>query len=197
MRVFKFVLVGNSATGKSSLIRRYVNNEFQHGFVTTLGVDFCVKTIEDGNYRVQIWDTAGQERYRAIGSAYYRGATVVAIIYDVTNMASYEAATGQWFDECRTKMGKHTVVWLIGNKVDVMAERVVSSTDAAAWAMAHGVFFSETSAKLEADAEQGVNRCFQAMVETAAAQQQEPPPNNPIEVGASSEGRSARHNTCC
>lgn len=91
--MFKILLIGNSAVGKTSFLFRYCDDTFTHAFVSTVGIDFKVKTVVRGSKRVklQIWDTAGQERYRTITTAYYRGAMGFILMYDVTNEDSFSA----------------------------------------------------------------------------------------------------------
>jgi Ras-related protein Rab-11A len=86
--LFKVVMIGDSGVGKSNLLMRYTKNEFNLESKTTIGVEFATKTIRTSAGHViksQIWDTAGQERYRAITTAYYRGAVGALLVYDVTN----------------------------------------------------------------------------------------------------------------
>ncbi|TRY97320.1 hypothetical protein DNTS_020604 [Danionella cerebrum] len=91
--MFKLLIIGNSGVGKTSLLFRYAEDSFSPAFVSTVGIDFKVKTILRNNNRIklQIWDTAGQERYRTITTAYYRGATGFLLMFDITNRDSFNA----------------------------------------------------------------------------------------------------------
>ena len=91
--VVRLLLLGDSAVGKSSLLLRFCEGRFENNFVITIGVDFKTKSmnIDGRQYRVQVWDTAGQERFRTITPAYYRNASGVQIIFDVTNRKSFES----------------------------------------------------------------------------------------------------------
>ncbi|KAK9025676.1 hypothetical protein V6N11_038534 [Hibiscus sabdariffa] len=84
--LFKLVLIGDSGVGKSNLLSRFARNEFNLESKSTIGVEFATRSIrvDDKVVKAQIWDTAGQERYRAITSAYYRGAVGALLVYDVT-----------------------------------------------------------------------------------------------------------------
>jgi len=84
--LFKVVLIGDSGVGKSNLLSRFTRNEFSLESKSTIGVEFATRSIQvDGKtVKAQIWDTAGQERYRAITSAYYRGAVGALLVYDIT-----------------------------------------------------------------------------------------------------------------
>merc|ERR1712070_639541 len=95
--LFKVVLIGDSAVGKSQLLSRFTRNEFMLQSKSTIGVEFATRSIQvDGKtIKAQIWDTAGQERYRAITSAYYRGAVGALLVYDVTKQPTYDN-TERW-----------------------------------------------------------------------------------------------------
>uniref|UniRef100_A0A8C7WM85 small monomeric GTPase n=1 Tax=Oryzias sinensis TaxID=183150 RepID=A0A8C7WM85_9TELE len=89
--MFKLLIIGNSSVGKTSFLFRFADDSFTSAFVSTVGIDFKVKTIYRNNKRVklQIWDTAGQERYRTITTAYYRGAMGFLLMYDITSQESF------------------------------------------------------------------------------------------------------------
>ena len=89
--LIKLLLIGDSGVGKSCLLLRFSEDSFQTSFITTIGIDFKIRTIEMDGKRVklQIWDTAGQERFRTITQAYYRGAMGILLVYDVTDEASF------------------------------------------------------------------------------------------------------------
>lgn len=91
--LFKIVLIGESDTGKTSMLLRFVDNKFSPEYQCTIGVDFKIKTlrVDDSVVKMQIWDTAGQERFRSISQAYYRNSQGAVAVYDVTNRASFEA----------------------------------------------------------------------------------------------------------
>ena len=100
--LFKVVLIGDSAVGKSNLLSRYARNEFNLNSKATIGVEFQKQSMEiDGKeIKAQIWDTAGQERFRAVTSAYYRGAVGALIVYDISRRGTFENV-GRWLDELR------------------------------------------------------------------------------------------------
>lgn len=91
--MFKILLIGNSAVGKTSFLFRYCEDSFTSSFISTVGIDFKVKTVtrNEKKVKLQIWDTAGHERYRTITTAYYRGAMGFILMYDVTNEDSFSA----------------------------------------------------------------------------------------------------------
>ncbi|KAG9345284.1 hypothetical protein JZ751_009830 [Albula glossodonta] len=132
--VFKVVLIGESGVGKSNLLSRFTKNEFNHDSRTTIGVEFSTRTMQLGSVTVkaQIWDTAGLERYRAITSAYYRGAVGALLVYDITKHLTYESVE-RWLKELYDHADPHIVVMLVGNKTDMASLR-------------SGLLFMETSA---------------------------------------------------
>ncbi|CAA3029706.1 ras-related protein RABA4c-like isoform X1 [Olea europaea var. sylvestris] len=145
--VFKIVLIGDSAVGKSQLLARYARNEFSLDSKATIGVEFQTRTLEIDHKTVkaQIWDTAGQERYRAVTSAYYRGAMGAMLVYDITKRQSFDHVV-RWLDELRSHADKNIVIMLIGNKSDLGSLRAVPVEDAKEFAQRENLFFMETSA---------------------------------------------------
>lgn len=154
--VYKLVLLGEASVGKSSLVVRFVQDQFHNHIESTIGAAFFTKSIPvDGDdVTFEIWDTAGQERYHSLAPMYYRGAKAAIVVYDVTDPASYDRAH-KWVDELKSSGGSGTVITLVGNKVDL--ERKVDTNEAAGWASANDVLFVETSAKTG----QGVEEVFQ------------------------------------
>jgi len=145
--LFKIVLIGDSGVGKSNLLTRFTKNEFNLESKTTIGVEFATKTMsaEGKVIKAQIWDTAGQERYRAITSAYYRGAVGALLMYDITKYQTF-ANVEKWFEELKNNAEPSIVVMLVGNKSDLKPLRAVSQEEATAFAEKHGIAFIETSA---------------------------------------------------
>eukprot|EP00245_Coleochaete_scutata_P003747 TRINITY_DN15604_c0_g1_i1.p1 TRINITY_DN15604_c0_g1~~TRINITY_DN15604_c0_g1_i1.p1 ORF type:complete len:218 (-),score=43.97 TRINITY_DN15604_c0_g1_i1:600-1253(-) len=145
--LFKVVLIGDSGVGKSNLLSRFTRNEFCLESKSTIGVEFATRSIQvDGKtIKAQIWDTAGQERYRAITSAYYRGAVGALLVYDITKHVTYENVE-RWLKELRDHADSNIVIMLVGNKSDLRHLRGVSTEDAQAFAEKEGLSFIETSA---------------------------------------------------
>ncbi|KAA3478954.1 ras-related protein RABA1f [Gossypium australe] len=145
--LFKVVLIGDSGVGKSNLLSRFTKNEFSLESKSTIGVEFATRSIrvDDKVVKAQIWDTAGQERYRAITSAYYRGAVGALLVYDVTRHVTFENVE-RWLKELRGHTDANIVIMLVGNKADLRHLRAVSTDDAKAFAERENTFFMETSA---------------------------------------------------
>ncbi|KAH8371296.1 hypothetical protein KR093_006827 [Drosophila rubida] len=146
--MFKLLIIGNSSVGKTSFLFRYADDSFTSAFVSTVGIDFKVKTVfrHDKRVKLQIWDTAGQERYRTITTAYYRGAMGFILMYDVTNEDSFNSVQ-DWVTQIKTYSWDNAQVILVGNKCDMEDQRVISFERGRQLADQLGVEFFETSAK--------------------------------------------------
>jgi len=145
--LFKVVLIGDSGVGKSNLLSRFTRNEFNLESKSTIGVEFATRSINvDGKtVKAQIWDTAGQERYRAITSAYYRGAVGALLVYDIAKHATYVNVT-RWLKELRDHADSNIVIMLVGNKSDLKHLRAVPTEEATSFSTENGLSFIETSA---------------------------------------------------
>ncbi|KAE9598050.1 hypothetical protein Lal_00004113 [Lupinus albus] len=145
--VFKVVVIGDSAVGKTQILSRFAKNKFYFDSKSTIGVEFQTKTVTINNkiIKAQIWDTAGQERYRAVTSAYYRGALGAMLVYDITKRQSFDNVA-RWVEELRTHADNSIVIMLIGNKGDLVDKRIVPTEDALEFAEDQCLFFSEVSA---------------------------------------------------
>lgn len=141
------VLIGDSGVGKSNLLLRFTKNDFLMESKSTIGVEFATRTLKVSGKTVkaQIWDTAGQERYRAITSAYYRGAVGALLVYDITKKQTFDN-TERWLGELREHADDDIVILLVGNKSDLRHIRAVSTEEGASFAEKNGLFFIETSA---------------------------------------------------
>ncbi|XP_048450836.1 GTP-binding protein YPTM1-like, partial [Rhincodon typus] len=133
--LFAVVLIGESGVGKSNLLSRFTRNEFNHDSRTTIGVEFSTRSVlVDGvTVKTQIWDTAGLERYRAITSAYYRGAVGALLVYDISKHLTYEKVES-WLKELLDHADNNLVVMLVGNKIDLNDIRAVPVEEAKSFA---------------------------------------------------------------
>ncbi|XP_012574132.1 ras-related protein RABA3-like isoform X2 [Cicer arietinum] len=143
--VFKVIVIGDSAVGKTQILSRFSKNEFCFDSKSTIGVEFQTRTviINGKVIKAQIWDTAGQER--AVTSAYYRGALGAMLVYDITKRQSFDHVA-KWVEELRSHSDNTIVIMLVGNKGDLVDLRVVPTEDAIEFADEQGLFFYETSA---------------------------------------------------
>ena len=146
--LFKILVVGESSVGKTSLLLRYTDDMFNDSFMSTIGVDFKIKTVSiDGKIvKLQIWDTAGQERFRTITESYYRGAHAVLIVFDVTNRDTF-SKMHSWIQTIKAKNGENAISFLIGNKADLTESREINYTEASDLSQHHNIPYIETSAK--------------------------------------------------
>lgn len=146
--LFKLLLIGDSGVGKSCLLLRFADDTYTESYISTIGVDFKIRTIDlDGkSVKLQIWDTAGQERFRTITSSYYRGAHGIIIVYDVTDQESFNNVK-QWLHEIDRYACENVNKLLVGNKSDLTSKKVVSTETAKEFATSLGIDFLETSAK--------------------------------------------------
>lgn len=146
--VFKILLIGDSAVGKSSLLLRFAEDIFTDSFLPTIGVDFKIRTIQAAGSKVklQMWDTAGQERFKSILTSYYKGTHGVLLVYDITDRRSF-VDVQNWVNDVE-KYGREDVVKiLIGNKKDMQEKREVSYEEGKRFADGLGMKYIETSAK--------------------------------------------------
>ena len=127
----KIVVVGDSGVGKTNLIRRFIQDDFQSNSKATVGVEFFSKSFKmnDNVFKIEIWDTAGQERYKSITAAYYKGAKGGLVVYDVTSKTSFDNVDN-WVSEIKEKASTDMKTMMIGNKIDLKDERAVSTEEA-------------------------------------------------------------------
>ncbi|KAM6933122.1 ras-related protein Rab-1B-like [Xenentodon cancila] len=146
--LFKLLLIGDSGVGKSCLLLRFADDTYTESYISTIGVDFKIRTIDmDGKtVKLQIWDTAGQERFRTITSSYYRGAHGIIIVYDVTEQESFNNVK-QWLDEIDRYACENVSRLLVGNKSDLVGKKVLDTATAQDLASSLKIPFLETSAK--------------------------------------------------
>ncbi|WFD40611.1 Vacuolar protein sorting-associated protein 21 [Malassezia japonica] len=155
----KLVLLGEAAVGKTSVVHRFVQDDFQENREPTIGAAFLTQRcrLEDRLVKFEIWDTAGQERFHSLAPMYYRNAQASAVVYDVTKASSFEKAK-LWVKELQRQASPQIVIALVGNKIDLITEdgdesseapveREVERADAQQYAQENGLLFFETSAK--------------------------------------------------
>lgn len=145
--LFKIILIGESGVGKSSLLLRYTDDQFSSNHITTIGVDFKIRSVELGDkiFKLQIWDTAGQERFRSITTSYYRGAHGILLVFDVTDQLSFDNLRN-YIENVSLHCNKDVPLLLIGNKSDQVSKRVISSNVAKEYADSLNCVYIETSA---------------------------------------------------
>ncbi|XP_058510099.1 ras-related protein Rab-35 [Solea solea] len=169
--LFKLLIIGDSNVGKSSLLLRFADSSFSGSYITTIGVDFKIRTVDIDGERVklQIWDTAGQERFRTITSTYYRNTHGVIVVYDVTNPESF-VNVKRWLNEISQNCDNVCKI-LVGNKNDDPSRKQVDTQDAMRFGESVGVRVFETSAKENINVEE-MFMTFTRMVLRAKKQSQ-------------------------
>ncbi|GBP12797.1 Ras-related protein Rab-1A [Eumeta japonica] len=181
--LFKLLLIGDSGVGKSCLLLRFADDTYTESYISTIGVDFKIRTVElDGKtIKLQIWDTAGQERFRTITSSYYRGAHGIIIVYDCTDQDSFSNVK-QWLEEIDRYACDNVNKLLVGNKCDLTTKKVVDYATANQYAEQLSIPFLETSAKNSTNVEQAF------MTMAAEIKQRVGPPSG----GAAPAGNSVK-----
>ena len=148
-KIYKLLLLGDSAVGKSCLLLRYCDEKFQDIHLATIGLDFRLKTIyleNNKKIKVQIWDTAGQDRFLAITKNYYRGANGILLVFDVTNSSSFEHIKN-WIEQIKDEASDKIIIYLLGNKIDCIDNRVIKKEEGKKLSEEFGLKYYETSAK--------------------------------------------------
>ncbi|KAK2983841.1 hypothetical protein RJ640_008517, partial [Escallonia rubra] len=220
--LFKLLLIGDSGVGKSCLLLRFADDSYVESYISTIGVDFKIRTVEQDGKTIKLqivsyqffifmnigiphpsgahflilfdqWDTAGQERFRTITSSYYRGAHGIIIVYDVTDQESFNNVK-QWLSEIDRYAGENVNKLLVGNKSDMTANKVVSYETAKAFADEIGIPFLETSAKNASNVEEAF-MTMAAEIKKRMASQPAMNANKPATVQM--RGQPVSQNTGC
>ncbi|KAF9559584.1 ras-domain-containing protein [Agrocybe pediades] len=213
--LFKVVLIGDSGVGKSytqpyqsccptAVLSRFTRNEFNLESKSTIGVEFATRSINvDGKtVKAQIWDTAGQERYRAITSAYYRGAVGALLVYDIAKQATYANVT-RWLKELRDHADSNIVIMLVGNKSDLKHLRAVPTDEAKAFSAENGLSFIETSALDASNVESAFQTILTDIYRIVSSKSLESstsniePPKASISVGPTVDNNAQQGGKCC
>jgi small GTP-binding protein len=160
--IFKIVLIGDSNVGKTNILSKYLQNEFNPDSKATVGVEFGSKTfnINDNVIKAQIWDTAGTEKYRSITNAYYKGAKGAFVVYDISRKTSFNNID-KWLFDLKNNGDENINIILIGNKIDLEHQREVTTEEGEKKAVLNKASFIETSAK-NGD---NIEKAFNLMIE--------------------------------
>jgi len=203
--LIKLLLIGDSGVGKSCLLLRFSDDSFTPSFITTIGIDFKIRTIELEGKRIklQIWDTAGQERFRTITTAYYRGAMGILLVYDVTDEKSFNNIRN-WIRNIEQHATESVNKILIGNKCDMVEKKVVDSARGKALADEYGIKFLETSAKNSINVEEAFITLAKD-IKKRLIDSQEPQPTQtkpgggPVQIDKNNGGAGAgkKKGPCC
>ncbi|KZT74042.1 ras-domain-containing protein [Daedalea quercina L-15889] len=194
--LFKLLLIGDSGVGKSCLLLRFAEDNFTDSYLSTIGVDFKIRTIdlEGKTVKLQIWDTTGQERFRTIAAAYYRGAHGIVVVYDVTDPESF-GNVKSWLTEIERYASETVKKLIIGNKSDLVEKKAVEYNTAQEFANSLQIPFLETSAKTAANVEEAfivMSRQIKDSIDAAP-----PAPANGSKAGTVTPGKSLDQTSGC
>lgn len=192
--LIKLLLIGDSGVGKSCLLLRYSDDSFTSSFITTIGIDFKIKSIliQDSKVKLQIWDTAGQERFRTITTAYYRGAMGILLVYDVSDESSFNNIRN-WMRQIDQNATESVCRILIGNKCDIdVSERKVSFAAGKALADEFGIKFFETSAKSNIN----IDTCFMTIASDIVERLKDDPNHYGVDGGVTLQREKSKTSSC-
>lgn len=194
--LFKVLLIGDSGVGKSCILLRFADDVYSESYISTIGVDFKIKTItRNGNtIKLQIWDTAGQERFRTITSSYYRGAHAIILAFDLTDRKSFEQI-GHWMGEIERFATENVFVLLIGTKADLREDHVITKNDIDMVCNTHKLDYVETSAKNNENIDELFNKvCDSTYLMKVANNGMN---NQNIVVEGKRNTKQIKNNNCC
>ena len=145
----KITLLGNSGVGKTCIITRYTEGSFEQNKASTSGASYSQKhlVIENKEITLDVWDTAGQEKYRSLGRHFYKDAYIVCLVYDITNLESFQTLKKKWYNDLKTYGEKYSIVAVVGNKSDCYENEKVPEEEAREYAKSINAIFMLTSAK--------------------------------------------------
>jgi Ras-related protein Rab-14 len=173
--VFKVIIIGPGAVGKTSLLHRYVENKFEFKYKATIGADFLSKVIEsypkpNSTCKLQIWDIGGQERYKFLRSSFFDGANGALVVFDISRWHTFEELK-DWLSDLRQYAGKKTPFVLIGNKVDLCDDddNKYDKVSAESLAKEENAYFIETSAKTGENVDDAFLNLIQKMIKNTGS----------------------------
>lgn len=194
--LFKLLLIGDSGVGKTCILFRFSDDAFNTTFISTIGIDFKIKTIElrGKKIKLQIWDTAGQERFHTITTSYYRGAMGIMLVYDITNAKSFDNIA-KWLRTIQEHANVEVEKMILGNKCDMEDKRVISKERGETIARENSVKFLETSAKTNVNIERAFTELSESILDKFPGAQDNPvAPVGPDLRGQQGQGAGQR---CC
>ena len=166
----KVVLVGDSGVGKTCIIQRYVNNDYNENTESTSTSTYSYKTLDFKEYNksisLDIWDTAGQELYRALAKNFYLNASIGILVYDIRRKESFESIKDYWYEQVKTSGEENMVFGVVGNKCDLFQEEKVSEDEGKKFAKEIGAVFQLTSCKENIGIDELFQQCAQKFMES-------------------------------
>lgn len=196
--LFKLLLIGDSGVGKTCLLFRFSDDAFNTTFISTIGIDFKIKTVEiDGKkIKLQIWDTAGQERFHTITTSYYRGAMGIMLVYDITQEKTFDNIA-KWLRNIDEHASEGVDRMILGNKCDMEDKRMVNQERGEGIAREHGIKFYETSAKENVNVEEAFMKLTQDILRKHMAGASNDDTTKGVIVGDKNNANSKTGGNCC
>lgn len=193
--LFKLLLIGDSGVGKTCVLFRFSDDTFNTTFISTIGIDFKIKTVElqGKKIKLQIWDTAGQERFHTITTSYYRGANGILLVYDITNPKSFDNIS-KWLRNINEHASEDVERMLIGNKCDMDDKRLISEERGKNVATENGIKFFETSAKDNINIEQAFITLAEDILNKQSPNHEDKTPGQTINPGLT---QGTNKSSCC
>ncbi|KAI5610742.1 ras-related protein Rab-15, partial [Silurus asotus] len=195
--LFRLLLLGDSGVGKTCLLCRLTDNEFLSPHISTIGVDFKMKTIEVNGLkvRIQIWDTAGQERYQTITKQYYRRAQGIFLVYDITSYVSFQHIM-KWISDVDEYAPRIVQKFLVGNKRDEELQRQVTTEQGNKLAQSYGMDFLETSAFTNYNISEAFTRMTELVLEASRKEPDSDLPSSNVELNDTEPDQEQEYSTC-
>jgi small GTP-binding protein len=196
--IFKILLLGDSAVGKTCFLLRYADDTFVENHISTIGLDYRLKmtTLENEKIaKIQIWDTAGQDRFKSITKNYYKGAHGIILIYDVTSIVSFTNIKN-WVMQIKENANEKVKIVLVGNKIDEEHLRKVSTEDGEKLASEYNVKFFETSAKQNIRVKETFNYLTNEIY-LANNKDMDRKKNGNIDLDKNGNGKNGKKGECC
>ena len=195
---FKLVVVGDSSTGKTSILERLLNNSFQSDNFPTIGIEFksYLTNVDGQQVKLNLWDTAGQERYRAVAKSYFRNASGALLVFSIADYESF-ANVEKWLADLQAGCLPNAVFLLVGNKTDLADRRQVTEEEAKTLAARHGLDYIETSAKTSSNITEAFARITMTIcnrVKSGSLESGSPPPTS---SGIETNQQRPQKKSCC
>uniref|UniRef100_A0A7S1F9J5 Uncharacterized protein n=1 Tax=Noctiluca scintillans TaxID=2966 RepID=A0A7S1F9J5_NOCSC len=194
----KVLIIGDSGVGKSSVLIRYCDDEFNVSQAPTIGVDFKTKLVQvrGTNLKLALWDTAGQERFRTLTSAYYRGAQGIILVYDCSKRESFDHIV-YWQDEVRKySTNEDAVIMLVSNKVDLECHQITRE-EGEEFALTNSMMFIEVSAKTRQGIQQAFEEVLFKILDTPSLLDKGVSQGQKVKSAGQSAGQPASSGGCC
>ena len=196
---FKIIIIGDSGVGKSSLLKRAVQNTFDTNYQATIGFEFLLMhfKVNDLKIKLQIWDTCGEEMYRSLVQGFYRNTSLAIIVYDISRKKSFEALE-IWIKDLRQHTEEGIPVFIVGNKMDLQKD--ISTEEAKMFSVSNRTkFFTECSAKTGENVKDIFFKAAQYLYDTYKVYQNQNkvPMSNRLKLDSNTTPENTKKKKCC